>query len=148
MSEDVRFAKVVQGVRGDDCPWGEEAWLVFGGGERLYNFGSKACADLMADKLNKVATAYHAEQVRELQRLNDQDGDVIEALGERIDFEMRRATAAESALSQAQAEVERMRPALERTLHNFKLLLARKPVRDASETIAEAERALKPEEKK
>lgn len=33
--------------------------------------------------------------------------------------------------------------ALERTLANFKRLLERKPVRDASETIAEAESALK-----
>lgn len=35
-----------------------------------------------------------------------------------------------------------LRSALERTLWNFKLMLERKPVRDASETISEAEAAL------
>lgn len=38
-----------------------------------------------------------------------------------------------------------LRSALERVLHNFELILAHKPVRDASETIAEAMAALKGE---
>jgi hypothetical protein len=42
----------------------------------------------------------------------------------------------------ASAEQPGLREALERTLANFKALLARKPVRDATETIAEAEAAL------
>ena len=37
---------------------------------------------------------------------------------------------------------ERLRAALEHTLGNFRLMLSQKPVRDAAETIAEAERAL------
>jgi len=37
---------------------------------------------------------------------------------------------------------QRLRDALERTLGNFRLMLSQKPVRDAAETIAEAERAL------
>ena len=40
-------------------------------------------------------------------------------------------------------ERDRLRSALERTLSNFKFLLERKPVRDAAETIAEAEAALR-----
>jgi len=39
-------------------------------------------------------------------------------------------------------EVRRLREALERTLRNFELLLAGKPVRGAAETIMEARRAL------
>ncbi len=39
-------------------------------------------------------------------------------------------------------ENKRLRSALERTLHNFEALLARKPVRDAAETIGEAHEAL------
>lgn len=40
------------------------------------------------------------------------------------------------------AQNEALRAALERTLGNFRLLLSSKPVRDATETIAEAEAAL------
>lgn len=40
-------------------------------------------------------------------------------------------------------QVEALRSALERTLTNFKALLGSKPVRDAAETIAEAESALR-----
>lgn len=40
------------------------------------------------------------------------------------------------------AENTALRSALERTLTNFKLLLAGRPVRSAAETIAEAEAAL------
>lgn len=40
------------------------------------------------------------------------------------------------------AERERLRAALERTLGNFERVLARKSVRDATETIAEARTAL------
>lgn len=39
-------------------------------------------------------------------------------------------------------QAEALRSALERTLYNFRLMLSRKPVRDAAETIAEAEAAL------
>lgn len=39
-------------------------------------------------------------------------------------------------------ERERLRTALERVLHNFKLVLSQKSCRDAAETIGEAERAL------
>jgi hypothetical protein len=54
----------------------------------------------------------------------------------------RAALAAARPDTPASAEQPGLREALERTLANFKALLARKPVRDATETIAEAEAAL------
>lgn len=43
---------------------------------------------------------------------------------------------------QLESRVARLESALERTLTNFQAVLARRPVRDAAETIAEATAAL------
>ena len=52
------------------------------------------------------------------------------------------ALAVMPAISTLQAENERLTSALERLDRNFKLLLARKPVRDVAETQAEVDHAL------
>jgi hypothetical protein len=46
------------------------------------------------------------------------------------------------AASQERPPIDVLRSALERTLANFEAVLARRPVRDATETIAEARAAL------
>jgi len=52
------------------------------------------------------------------------------------------ALGASYSLNLREADRARCVSALERLLHNFEALLAQKPVRDAEETIAEAEAAL------
>ncbi len=63
----------------------------------------------------------------------------MDAINERLESAVGRAI---TCLDDLEAENKRLREALDRTLHNFEALLARKPVRDAAETIAEARRAL------
>jgi hypothetical protein len=88
-------------------------------------------------QFNRVVDERESAYAR-IGRLEDSESKLMMAR----DAAILRAETAETNFKTTRAERNILDSALERTLANFKSLLAGKPVRDVAETIAEAEHAL------
>lgn len=107
------------------------------------SFDWKAGAESRAQEVGgdaRVTPLYPQSAINDLMR------EVIR-LTERLEVQTENAVMLLTRAERAEADAVRLRSALGRTLTNFKGLLARTPVRDACETIAEAESAMQGEGK-